>query len=292
MSVEDVLAELRELAQGMTGKKELLEFQLQPVELEEIRQLGTREGLVVDITSSDLTICPTTGIFLYKGQHILLFIPDHSYANKFEKVVSGEDLGNRFHLCDCSTIYKMMESNRFQRYKATNNTEGIFPIVGSNGHQKADVALKVCKNCLYKLNYQNYAEENTSVRLRTFDNFHLDEFFKANHTKFEQIPEDIGQDKAGYPDNWKEISQQYRESVKWCCEDCGLNLAQHRYLLDVHHRNGAKHDCRIGNLRALCKECHTKQPVHGHYRRVAAKGVAECRNLRKWQQAQWHCRDE
>lgn len=286
MSIEDILAELRELAQRITGKKELVEFQLQPVELEEIRQLGRREGLEIDITSPDLTICPTTGIFLYKGQHILLFIPDHSYSNKFEKVVAGKDLGNRFHLCDCSTIYSMMENNRFQRYKATNNTEGIFPIVGSSEHQKADVALKVCKNCLNKLNYWSYAKKSFSEQSVIFENFSLNEFFKENDTQFNQMPKDIGQEKAGYPDNWKEISQQYRKSVNWCCEDCGLNLAQHRYLLDVHHINGVKHDCTSTNLRALCKECHAKQAFHKHYRSVSMKGIDECQRLRRWQHAQ------
>lgn len=64
----------------------------------------------------------------------------------------------------------------------------------------------------------------------------------------------------GYPDDWAQISLQYRRRVRFVCEDCGV------YAPDghVHHivpvsRGGGSND---DNLLFLCKSCHTLQHPH------------------------------
>lgn len=41
-------------------------------------------------------------------------------------------------------------------------------------------------------------------------------------------------------------------------------MRSHRALLHVHHISGVKSDNRPSNLKALCIDCHSKQPKHEH----------------------------
>ncbi|WPU32705.1 HNH endonuclease [Pseudoalteromonas piscicida] len=50
----------------------------------------------------------------------------------------------------------------------------------------------------------------------------------------------------------------------YTCEQCGVELSQYKRLLHTHHINGVKTDNSISNLRALCLDCHKKQPKHEH----------------------------
>lgn len=72
---------------------------------------------------------------------------------------------------------------------------------------------------------------------------------------------------SDYPKNWGEISKAFRKMHGYKCHACGVCCDQeaHHCLLDVHHINGVKRDCRDSNLRCLCKECHAKQDFHRHY---------------------------
>lgn len=71
---------------------------------------------------------------------------------------------------------------------------------------------------------------------------------------------------SDYPKNWKDISSAFREKCKYKCADCGVDCSAHSRLLDVHHLNGVKNNCRPENLRCLCKDCHAKQDFHSHYK--------------------------
>jgi len=43
------------------------------------------------------------------------------------------------------------------------------------------------------------------------------------------------------------------------------NLNNHS-MLDVHHIDGIRSNVSKTNLKVLCKECHSEQPFHGHYK--------------------------
>ncbi len=61
---------------------------------------------------------------------------------------------------------------------------------------------------------------------------------------------------SNYPPDWEIIKTNYRNSVNWICEKCGINLFEYRRLLHTHHINGVKSDCSQSNLKALCLKCH------------------------------------
>lgn len=69
-----------------------------------------------------------------------------------------------------------------------------------------------------------------------------------------------------YPDNWDEISRNCRKTRGHTCAECGVICPEDSGLLDVHHRNGDKSNCKPSNLVCLCKFCHSKEPFHEHYR--------------------------
>lgn len=113
-----------------------------------------REGLDIplDDVSSD------SGVLSYKGRQILLYIPDQG-GNIYAVIADGAS-GKKFHVTECATLRNMRTQNRFQRYVATNNIDGNFKVSGVDLNTGAAIKdqtarLRVCQNCLRKLNYNN-----------------------------------------------------------------------------------------------------------------------------------------
>ena len=63
---------------------------------------------------------------------------------------------------------------------------------------------------------------------------------------------------------WAEISRQYRSSIGYCCENCGVNLSTYPHLLDVHHKMVLNEIIDLRIFRALCRLCHSKEDHHNH----------------------------
>ncbi|WP_444913323.1 HNH endonuclease [Microbulbifer sp. PAAF003] len=152
-----------------------------------------------------------------------------------------------------------------ERYKVTNNLSGVFEIYGTHpgGREiKGETKLKVCQNYLKLVNYKGFA---TSGDRRVFTGFKIDEFFATYSSLFTQLPKHNEYLKGtGYSSDWERISLSVRERARYVCQDCRVDLFNHKSLLHVHHINGNKRDNRPENLRALCADCHKKQPHHQH----------------------------
>ncbi|TNC85287.1 MAG: HNH endonuclease [Thalassolituus sp.] len=225
------------------------------------------------------------GLLGYRGRQVLLFIPDH--GSRAGNVFEGRSEGNKFHVADCQKLDEMRSNNRFGRYKATYNVSGKFEIFGTNGYRGEDISgeaeLHVCKLCLGYLNYRSYKNSTKADRESVYESFDISEFLSKYSTLFRSMPKrEALVDMAGYADNWKDISRDLRDSRNWTCECCGVNLRNTPALLHTHHINGVKRDNRPENLKALCIDCHRKQPQHD-YMRVTHAQMQMINRLRKEQ---------
>lgn len=227
--------------------------QLDPVDIELL------QGREVKLEDLDVI----NGLLSVDGRQVLLYIPDQYVP--VNVVQQTPDKGKRFHVADCKTLNDMRAKGRFDRYVVTNNLSGIFPISGKNsrGHrEELDSQLLVCKNCLEKLNYQNYS--HVTGRNVIWKAFEIGKFFETYSTNFRYLPRSLSRRPLAneYTEDWAEVSTNLRRRCGFVCNDCGVNLLAHRHLLHGHHINGVKSDNSASNLKSLCADCHRKQPLH------------------------------
>lgn len=202
------------------------------------------------------------------GRQVLLYIPDH--GSKFTEAVAELRARNKFHVAWCLTLEDMHAKNRFHRFVATNDVSGTFRIVGierGRGSQsEASGELQVCKNCLDKLNYRG-ARQSYTVRNQIVREFKIVEFFKVYSSFFPHMPAAFQKSRNwGYTEDWADISLRFRAAAGYRCSDCNVKLSHFKRLLHTHHISGDKADNRPDNLKALCADCHRRQPYHSFVR--------------------------
>ncbi|MEC9483099.1 MAG: HNH endonuclease, partial [Halomonas sp.] len=164
----------------------------------------------------------------------------------------------------CRKLEEMKQSGKFDRYIATQDQHGEFRIHSrQQPAHEVKVRLRVCMLCLSKLNYEGYSKPGNKA---AFTHFSFREFFQRYESFFNEhpTPEPRSHEQKGYTRDWPEVSRIYRATQHYTCESCGVMLESHRHLLHTHHINGVRHDNADSNLRALCADCHSKQPGHDH----------------------------
>lgn len=208
------------------------------------------------------------GTLRYKDSRILVYIRDiSSFAD-----------APRFHVADCSTLQKMREQNRFERYVVATRDDGLFLVnrVGRHSGMTAEhITLAVCQNCLNCLKFDGFSYGVTppAERAKIVKAFNLERFFNLYpKSLFNRVPQRDAEAAPinNYAPQFAEVAHQTKERCGWRCQKCGLDLSapDKRKFLQVHHLNGAKNDDTPNNLRALCLGCHAKQPAHTHMRRL------------------------
>lgn len=218
------------------------------------------EGIQVNLSEVGVT---NNGLFIYRERQVLLYIQDHGTG--VQDALDDGDSGRKFHVAYCRTLEEMSSRGRYERYVATNNLSGEFYITGYDFDSRERIdgktRLKVCKNCLGKLNYR-YAGRTRDQIVAAFD---LEAFFDKYKSFFPHMPSRrAGKFDGQYTPDWGEVARRYRERKNFTCESCRLDLRNAPHLLHVHHVNGVKTNNSPANLKALCIQCHSQQPDHSH----------------------------
>ena len=212
----------------------------------------------IDVAIDDVSI-ESSGLIKYNGEQILLHIKEVSSFGQRDQLP-------KFHFYDCNTLKKMRSSGRFDRYVVTQRKDGTFLVDKklNNYFYQRDciIELHCCKNCLnwYNRNYQN------SCTVNDFDIDRFFFFFSNTPIARKPIYTDLTAPTSGYTRDWNDVSLRMREKYRWICQKCYVNFNHNRSYLQVHHINGVKSDNKEGNLKVLCKYCHSQEPYHEHMR--------------------------
>jgi len=192
------------------------------------------------------------------GNYFVLYIDDQSVSSWW----GGHRNDPKFHIAWCSTLDIMDRIGRRGRYKAKYDIENNeFKIY--NGRRTTKKLLKVCKVCLKMLAYKGYTNFNGTNEAKIYYEFDMHNFFQEHNVSSMRGPTHQFH-QPGYAKDWSIVSQRMKEQASYICgaSDCKKLSTE----LHVHHINGVKSDNREDNLIVLCKDCHSKQPLHGHMR--------------------------
>ncbi len=238
---------------------------LSPLDLEEIKSQEGKQINIDDIAPDD------DGLIRYFDEIVMINIRDtqksiYTVENHPEETV-------RFHVAyHCTTLMKMREKGKYDRYFISQNMDGDFTVDAYEDHKnrnskiKTTISkLKVCKNCLKELQYKGCTKERP-VPSDIWHGFDIPDFFE-NYPKahFKKPKFDKHTYKGSdYTSDFPMIRRGILEKREYCCERCKVDLSQmnHRKLLHVHHKNSVKSDNSLQNLEVLCIDCHAKEHSH------------------------------
>ncbi len=216
-------------------------------------------GKGLDIVINEIEVLPD-GTLEYEGQKIIVYIRDQKIS------YNGVQAEYKFHIAWCKTLEDMKEKGRYSRYVVSQREDGNFYVNLLNGNNvvKRDSLepMKVCKNCLNRLNYNNYIANKNQV----YEKFKIIEFLEKYNTKISIRPKynDRNAPLSVYSEDWNHTSFELRKRANWKCSKCGRDYTNDKKNLHVHHINGVLGDDSITNLIVLCKECHSKEAMHSH----------------------------
>jgi len=183
------------------------------------------------------------GIFIdtKSGEHQVYIFISEPWITKYGK-------RPKFHVRECQTITSFLADGTF-RHRYHVSSARVNDLIDITTRQIfKDEELYLCGNC------HNMIKE---------DIYTTSDFADLYVNSSADI--DIRVDNDGYVKDWKLISKNYRLSINYKCESCGLEpkSSLHRYYWEVDHIDGNKLNNETSNLECLCVRCHSrKDEVH------------------------------
>ncbi|QTA81077.1 HNH nuclease domain-containing protein [Desulfonema limicola] len=207
----------------------------------------------IPVNKSEISV--SSGIFLeYKGRKVSAYIRDQKSSIDFYRKQSSY----KYHLCNCETLQTMKDIGREHRYLVTQRTDGFFEVhdLTVEPVRKGDVRMELCKNCLKLMD----------ERKIYFTPFNLKQYFQKYDSytpktirKIEEVREI-----ETYSPKQNDYSREYRKACKYKCQICFVNCDMNQNLLHLHHVDANPSNNERHNLKILCVDCHSKQPLHSH----------------------------
>ncbi|MEG2893049.1 MAG: HNH endonuclease signature motif containing protein [Clostridium sp.] len=270
-SIMNIKAKLGQLMAKMDinkSKVKAVAKDLQFKKIEDISYIGLddyaklRDGVGYEVDINDLSINSKNPIFKVSDMFVSLYIKQQYYPPRSEY---------KYHVCWCDTLQKRKEEKKIGRYVLSKRRDQRFNVTKIDANtqkiieENIFVDMKICRDCLKKLNYKGYRNASYPKKVQIYESFSLDEFqntvkqkgFKKDEVK--GISGEFSQGKNEYPINWNVISRRYRKLKGYKCERCGFDGSDNPRYIQVHHINSCKNDVRDENLIALCESCHNKE---------------------------------
>jgi hypothetical protein len=255
-------------------------------------QINNLEEVLPPENGSEIIIVTEDGKIL----RTVLYIPNDKKTAFYSKYI---DELNRFHIYRCGTINTQKLQNRW--HQSISKT-GKF-IYNFSDKTIRDQELQLCSRCLKifekeqkkptffsnihknrEFNLADFLSSEPFLELYENENIDIEQeyFFIFGDGKFDlsfvdfdyqSLPKEI-QDKFKkknkYVKEWHQISRNYRKLKNWTCEDCGWKPKTEygKRFIHSHHINKNTQENQNKNLKAVCIECHLKQPNHNHMKNL------------------------
>ncbi|MGC3983118.1 MAG: hypothetical protein QM808_17835 [Steroidobacteraceae bacterium] len=221
----------------------------------------------IDIQSLDDIRALPDGTLAYKDRRVVLYIRDLAEYGATRSSMP------KYHVSNCSTLQDMRTKNRFGRYVVAARQDGYFQINRISRGSKSATSferLAICQNCLGNLSFDGFSRSWSSQERFLFaQTFKLDRFFSLYSRDLissDGVEAEESAPMNDYSGDFGQHAYAAKERANWTCESCRRVLRDWslRRFLHAHHLNALKFDNRSENLKALCIECHAKQPNHSH----------------------------
>lgn len=185
------------------------------------------------------------------------------YKRQFYIHYNGETKYPKYHVCRCQAIQEFMDQRR-EEYRYANTDEVKVQDKSMRLRETTVRNLSLCGYCANKMRLSKaITSDEFSALLKQ-----AEERMTASRPKA-----DTKVDVNGYPENWNEISLNYKVRHEFTCEKCHVKVSQwDTTFMEVHHKNGDKTNCDDSNLQCLCIKCHSEvNPTHVHNYATAGK---------------------
>jgi hypothetical protein len=220
----------------------------------------------------DVQVTPE-GVFVGPNGPVFLHINRMRTAHQtVEAAVADVGALRRFHFLDCEILRAFRARGALEKFILVARTDGPFRVhleTPGGRTREAFASLLVCQKCLAALDWEGFRAADLPRRKAIVANFSRAAFVQRHTTSFASLPSrrEAFAGAVDYPADWPEIARRVKADRGLRCEPghggCGVRCEGAPHLLDVHHLNEVRSDCRPENLAVLCKLCHAR--VHPHY---------------------------